>query len=135
MNRVHAKSVVCGLMLACLSAACVSTTGVKVEPEQLANFIPGFSTLDDVTGQLGTPTSQATLGDGSTVLVYSFATAKPHAESLIPLIGPLFSGNDIQSSTVLFEFDQNGVLRSQRKSGSSGTSGLTVLPHRRDGQD
>ncbi len=122
MNRVLAMASAC-----CLMAACVST-GVDIKPEQLANFIPGFSTRDDVTGQLGTPTSQATLSNGSTILLYSFATSKPHPESFIPFIGPLFAGGEIRSSTVLFEFDENGVLRSERKTTSTGASGLSILP-------
>jgi hypothetical protein len=121
MKRVHAL-VVTGIML----SACVST-GVDVKPEQLSNFLPGFSTLDDVTAQLGPPSSHATLRDGSAILVYSFATSKPHPESFIPFIGPLFSGGEIRSSMVLFEFDQNGVLRSQRRTTSSGASGWSVL--------
>ena len=121
MKRVHAL-VVAGLML----AACVST-GVDVKPEQLSNFLPGFSTLDEVTTQLGPPSSRATLRDGSTILVYSFATSQPHPESFIPFIGPLFAGGAIRASTVLFEFDQNGVLMSQRRTTSSGVSGMSVL--------
>ncbi|SOY69413.1 conserved hypothetical protein [Cupriavidus taiwanensis] len=121
MKRVHAV-VVAGLML----AACVST-GVDVKPEHMSNFLPGFSTLDDVTTQLGPPSSQATLRDGSTILVYSFATSQPHPESFIPIIGPLFAGGAIRASTVLFEFDPNGVLRSQRRTTSSGVSGWSVL--------
>jgi len=129
MNRVHALLAVC-----CLLAACMST-GVDVKPEQLANFLPGFSTFDDVTGQLGTPTSQVKLSNGSTILIYSFAASTPHPEGFVPFIGPLFAGGEIRSSTVLFEFDENGVLRSERRTTTSGASGLTVLPHHEDRQD
>ena len=122
MKRVHALVVICIMLVACVS------TGIDVKPEQLSNFMLGFSTLDDVTAQLGTPTSQATLRNGSTILIYSFATSKPHPESFIPFIGPLFSGGEIRSSTVLFEFDENGVLSSQRRTTSSGVSGWSVLP-------
>ena len=122
MNRFYAMVAVCGLMAACVS------TGIDVKPEQMQSFILGFSTLDDVTGQLGNPTSQATTSDGAIVLVYAYATSKPHPESFLPFIGPLFAGGDILSSTVLFEFDQNGVLRSERRTTSSGATGLTVLP-------
>jgi hypothetical protein len=106
--------------------SCVST-GVDVKPEQMSNFMLGFSTLGDVTTQLGTPSSQVTLRNGSTILIYSFATSKPHPESFIPFIGPLFSGGEIRSSTVLFEFDENGVLRSERRTTSSSVSGWSVL--------
>ncbi|WP_454735837.1 hypothetical protein [Cupriavidus necator] len=122
MKRVHALVVTCIMLGACVS------TGVDVKPEQMSHFMLGFSTLDDVTGQLGKPTSQATLGNGSTILVYSFATSMSRPESFIPFIGPLFSGGEIRSSTVLFEFDENGVLRSQRRTTSSGVSGWGVLP-------
>ncbi len=122
MKRVHALLIVCSLMTGCVS------TGVDVMPEQLENFLPGFSTVDDVTRQLGAPTSRAALSNGEMILVYSFATSKPHPESFIPFIGPLFAGGQIRSSTVLFEFDQDGVLRSQRRTTSSGAAGLTVLP-------
>lgn len=122
MKRVYALIATCIMLVACVS------TGVDVKPEQLSNFMLGFSTLDDVTEQLGAPSSTTTLRDGSTILIYSFATSMPHPESFIPFIGPLFSGGEIRSSTVLFEFDESGVLRSQRRTTSSGTSGLSVLP-------
>ena len=122
MQRVYALIATCIMLAACVS------TGVDVKPEQLSNFIPDFSTLDDVTAQLGAPSSTTTLRDGSTILIYSFATSMPHPESFIPFIGPLFSGGEIRSSTVLFEFDEGGVLRSQRRTTSSGASGLSVLP-------
>ncbi len=123
MKRFFATIAVCGLMVGCVS------TGVEVGPEQMADFLPGFSTLDDVTAELGTPTSQATLSNGFTVLTYLFAASRPHPESFLPFVGPLFAGGEIRSSTVLFEFDQDGVLRSERRTTSTGASGLTVLPH------
>ncbi|WP_454767187.1 hypothetical protein [Cupriavidus campinensis] len=122
MKRVHALIATCVMLVACVS------TGVDVKPENLSNFMLGFSTLDDVTTQLGAPTTQATLRDGSTIVIYSFATSRPHPESFIPFVGPLFSGGEIRSSMVLFEFDQNGVLRSQRRTTSSGVSGWSVVP-------
>ncbi|CAG2141332.1 hypothetical protein [Cupriavidus numazuensis] len=122
MRPRHAPIVLCIMLAACAS------TGVDVRPEQMSNFLPGFSTIDDVTTQLGTPTSQVTLKSGSTVLIYSFATSRPHPESFIPFIGPLFAGGNVRSSTVLFEFDENGVLSSLRRATSSGTSGWSVLP-------
>lgn len=125
MKLIHALTALTAVCF--MLAGCVST-GVDIRPEQLSNFLLGFSTIDDVTNQLGTPSSQVTLKTGSTILVYSFATSHPHAESFIPFIGPLFSGGEIRSSTVLLEFDENGILRSERRTTSSGTSGLTVLP-------
>ncbi|KWR90615.1 hypothetical protein [Cupriavidus sp. IDO] len=118
---------VCALFATCLMLVSCVSTGVDVKPEQMSNFMLGFSTLGDVTTQLGTPSSQVTLRNGSTILIYSFATSKPHPESFLPFIGPLFSGGEIRSSTVLFEFDEDGVLRSERRTTSSSVSGWSVL--------
>lgn len=122
MKRVHALIAASAMLAACVS------TGVNVRQEQLENFMLGFSTLDDVTAQLGEPTSETTLSNGSTILVYSFAASRSHPESFLPFIGPLFAGGSIRSSTVLLEFDENGVLRSQRRTITTGASGLSVLP-------
>ncbi|WP_340526683.1 hypothetical protein [Cupriavidus necator] len=122
MKPAHALIVTCVMLAACVS------TGVEVKQEQMANFLLGFSTLDDVTTQLGKPSSQTTLVNGSTILIYSFAASRPHPESFIPFIGPLFAGGAIRSSTVFFEFDENGVLRSQRLTTSGSVSGWSVLP-------
>lgn len=122
MKLIRTLTVLCAMLTGCVS------TGVDIRPEQLSNFLLGFSTIDDVTSQLGTPSSQVSLNTGSTILIYSFATSQPHPESFIPFIGPLFSGGKIRSSTVLLEFDENGILRSERRTESSGTSGLSVIP-------
>jgi hypothetical protein len=120
MKRMRAVIVLCSAMAACVSA------GIDVKPEQLSNFKRGFSTLEDVVAVLGSPTVQTTLRDGSTVLIYSFITSRPHPESFIPLIGPLFGGADTRSSTVVFEFDENGILMNERRTTSSGASGFNA---------
>ena len=71
MRRVYALIATCIMLVACVS------TGVDVKPEQLSNFMFGFSTLDDVTAQLGTPTSKTTLRDGSTILILRNLQASP----------------------------------------------------------
>ncbi|WP_408382656.1 hypothetical protein [Paraburkholderia madseniana] len=120
MKRIYAVIVLCSALAACISA------GVDVKPEQLSSFKQGVTGLDEVVAVLGSPTAQTTLSDGSTVLIYSFVTSRPRPESFIPLIGPLFGGADTQSSTVVFEFDEYGVLTSQRRTTSSGAQGLSA---------
>jgi hypothetical protein len=122
MKRFFVLTTVCGLIVACVS------TGVDIRSAQLESFVLGFSTLDDVVAQLGSPTSQVKLSSGATILLYSFASSHTHPESFLPIIGPLFAGGNIQSSTALLEFDENDVLRSARRTTSTGASGLTVLP-------
>ncbi|WP_328807377.1 hypothetical protein [Paraburkholderia elongata] len=120
MKRIYVLIMLCSALAACISA------GVDVKPEQLSSFKQGVTSLDEVVAVLGSPTAQTTLSDGSTVLIYSFVTSRPRPESFIPLIGSLFGGADTQSSTVVFEFDENGVLTSQRRTTSSGAQGLSA---------
>jgi hypothetical protein len=104
MKRISVLIVICSALSACISA------GVDVKPEQLSKFKQEVTTLEEVVTELGSPTAQTALRDGSTVLIYSFVTSRPRPESFIPFIGPLFGGADTQSSTVVFEFDENGIL-------------------------
>lgn len=110
----------CSALVACISA------GVDVKPEQLSSFRQGKATLEEVVGELGSPTAQASLSNGSTVLIYSFVTSRPRPESFLPFIGPFFGGADTRSATVVFEFDENGILTSQRRTTSSGTTGMST---------
>jgi hypothetical protein len=119
MKRI-VRIVLCITLAACISA------GVDVKPEQLSKFKQDVTTLEEVVTELGSPTAQTALRDGSTVLIYSFVTSRPRPESFIPFIGPLFGGADTQSSTVVFEFDENGILTSERRTTSSGAQGLSA---------
>ncbi len=49
MKLIRTLTVLCAMLTGCVS------TGVDIRPEQLSNFLLGFSTIDDVTSQLGTP--------------------------------------------------------------------------------
>ncbi|WP_341352438.1 hypothetical protein [Paraburkholderia hospita] len=120
MKRISVLIVICSALSACISA------GVDVKPEQLSKFKQDVTTLEEVVTELGSPTAQTALRDGSTVLIYSFVTSRPRPESFIPFIGPLFGGADTQSSTVVFEFDENGILTSERRTTSSGAQGLSA---------
>lgn len=122
MKRVHVLMVLCCALAACISA------GVDVKPEQLSSFRQGKATLEEVVGELGSPTAQTSLSNGSTILIYSFVTSRPRPESFIPFIGPFFGGADTRSATVVFEFDENGILTSQRRTTSSGGTGMSMRP-------
>jgi hypothetical protein len=101
---------------------CLRIDGRRHPVGATESFVLGFSTLDDVVAQLGSPTSQVKLSSGATILLYSFASSHTHPESFLPIIGPLFAGGNIQSSTALLEFDENDVLRSARRTTSTGAS-------------
>jgi hypothetical protein len=124
MKHKLALSMLSGALLAgCMSA------GVEVKPEQMSSFRQGVTTLREVVAELGPPTVQTTLGDGSTLLVYSYVTSRPHPESFIPFIGVLLDGNDTRSSAVVFQFDEHGVLKSANTTTSNVGRGLGSGTH------
>ncbi|WP_321963477.1 hypothetical protein [Paraburkholderia sp. J7] len=121
MNR----EVVTGLLCGALLAGCVSA-GVEVRPEQMANFRHGVTTLQDVTAVLGPPSVETALDDGSTLLVYTYVTSRPHPESYIPFIGSLVAGADTHSSAAVFLFDSRGLLKSANTTSSNVGTGMTA---------
>lgn len=118
MKHELALIMLCGTLLGCMSA------GVEVKPEQMSSFRQGVTTLQEVIAQLGPASVQTTLGDGSTLLVYSYVTSRPHPESFIPFIGVLLGGADTRSSAVVFQFDEHGVLKSANTTTSDVDTGL-----------
>ncbi|WP_207000674.1 hypothetical protein [Trinickia mobilis] len=110
------KNSILALSLCVALAGCVSS-GVEVKPEQTSDFRAGVTTRQEVISRLGTPTTQATLPDGSTMLVYSFSAAQARPASFIPILGAFVGGADARSSMVSFQFTPAGVLK-----GSSSTS-------------
>ncbi|TDG10347.1 hypothetical protein E1N52_03065 [Paraburkholderia guartelaensis] len=119
------REVVTGLLCGALLAGCV-TAGVEVRPEQMANFRYGVTTLQDVIVALGPASVETALDDGSTLLVYTYVTSRPHPESYIPFIGSLVAGADTHSSAAVFLFDSHGLLKSANSTGSNVGTGMTA---------
>jgi hypothetical protein len=116
---------VVGLLCGALLAGCMSA-GVEVRPEQMSNFKPGVTTLQDVTARLGPAAVQTALDDGSTLLVYTYVTSRPHPESYIPFIGSLIGGADTRSSATVFLFDAHGILKTASTTTSNVGTGLST---------
>jgi hypothetical protein len=119
---------VVGLLCGTLLAGCMSA-GVEVRPEQMSSFRPGVTTLQDVTAMLGPASVQTALDDGSTLLVYTFVTSRPHPESFLPFIGSLVGGADTRSSAAVFLFDSHGILKSENTTTSNIGTGLSTNLH------
>ncbi|MEX3901288.1 hypothetical protein [Paraburkholderia sp. BR10954] len=117
-----------GLLSGALLAGCMSA-GVEVRPEQMAAFRRGATTLGDVTAKLGPASVQTALDDGTTLLVYTFVTSRPHPENYIPFIGALVGGADTRSSAAVFLFDGHGVLKSANTTTSNVGTGLSTERH------
>lgn len=97
------------LILTAAIAGCAAT-GVRVSPEQVAAFKPGEATESLVVQQLGAPTSRMRLGDGSVILIYSYADYRMRPASLIPVVGAFVGGGDMSSSAVSLRFGRDGKL-------------------------
>ncbi|KXU84522.1 hypothetical protein CI15_23415 [Paraburkholderia monticola] len=120
MKRAHVAGLLCSVMLAgCLSA------GVEVKPEEMSHFKPGVTTLQQVIAVLGPATVESALDDGSTLLVYTYVTSRPHPESFLPFIGSLVGGGDTRTSAAVFLFNPRGVLKSANTTTSNIGTGLS----------
>lgn len=100
------------------------STGVEVRPDQTADFRNGVTTRQEVVARLGNPTTQATLPDGSTMLVYAFSAAQARPASFIPIVGAFAGGADARSSMVSFQFAPDGLLKSSSSTSSQSGSQL-----------
>ena len=84
------------------------TRGNKVDPELLAQLVPGTSTRADVTSLIGTPTTRSTFDENIWIYV---------SEVTKPLIA---SKQDLRDqNVVVMTFDQKGVLRGITKRGAA----------------
>ncbi|HTR09001.1 MAG TPA: hypothetical protein VMJ11_20590 [Paraburkholderia sp.] len=120
MKRVQVFGLLCGALLAgCMSA------GVEVSPDQMSHFRPGVTTLQQVVAALGPASVQTALDDGSTLLVYTYVTSRPHPENFIPFVGALVGGTDTHTSAAVFLFDTSGVLKSENTTTSNVGTGLS----------
>jgi len=120
MNRGRVIGLLCGAIL----AGCVSA-GVEVRPEQMADFKHGVTRLQDVISALGPASVETALDDGSTLLVYTYVTSRPHPENYLPFIGGLVGGADTHSSAAVFLFDSHGLLKSANTTSTNVGTGVS----------
>ncbi|MEM5328330.1 hypothetical protein VSR34_17300 [Paraburkholderia sp. JHI2823] len=124
MNRGRVFGLLCGAIL----AGCVSA-GVEVRPEQMADFKHGVTRLQDVIAALGPASVETALDDGSTLLVYTYVTSRPHPENYLPFIGALVGGADTHSSAAVFLFDSRGLLKSANTTSTNVGTGVSSGAH------
>lgn len=96
--------------VALLALAGCAATGVKVTDAQVSAFKPGEATEAQVVQALGQPTMRMRLGDGSVMVVYTYAEASVRPATFIPIVGGLVGGSDSRSSSVSLRFGADGKL-------------------------
>jgi outer membrane protein assembly factor BamE (lipoprotein component of BamABCDE complex) len=84
----------------------IQVRGNRVDPDQLAQLVPGTSTRNDVMALIGSPTTRATFDDNTWLYI---------SELTKPVIGATNSVRDQQ--VVAITFDQQGVLRTIDRKG------------------
>lgn len=106
------------LITASIALVGCASSGVQVNEADIAHFQRGQTTYAEVVRQLGYPTTNLTLDDGSRVSIYSYAQVQARPETFIPIIGAFVGGADTKMTSVSLTFDQRGVLKAMTSSNS-----------------
>jgi outer membrane protein assembly factor BamE (lipoprotein component of BamABCDE complex) len=92
------------------------TRGNKVDPELLAQLVPGTSSRADVSALLGAPTTRGSFDDNTWIYI---------TEVTKPMIG---GTQDVEDQEVVkMTFDQNGTLRGITKRGAEDGKDVKVV--------
>lgn len=102
------KLAVVAMVVLALSGCAAS--GVKVTDAHLSSMKPGETTEAQVVQSLGAPTMRTRMGDGSTMVIYSYHETKVRPETFIPFAGAFIGGSDGRTNTVTLRFDPAGKL-------------------------
>jgi outer membrane protein assembly factor BamE (lipoprotein component of BamABCDE complex) len=97
-------------------AAHSQVRGNKVDPDELAELVPGVSTRADADAMLGTPTMHASFDDNTWLYIGEITR-------------PVIAGTQHINSqeVVALTFDQNGVLRDIRTTGKKDSLPVVVV--------
>jgi hypothetical protein len=106
-----------------LVAGCASA-GTKVDPNTVASFVKGQTTVAEAEQALGEPNGSATKPDGSTALVYSYARTSVRASTFIPIVGAFVGGADSKTQSVVLRFGPDGTY--QDATSATGNIGLAT---------
>ncbi len=92
------------------------TRGNKVDPDALAQLIPGTSSRADVQALVGTPTARGSFDDNTWFYI---------SEITKPVIGGTQNIND--QNVVVMTFDQKGILRGITKRGAEDAKDVKMV--------
>lgn len=102
------KKCLFAILASSLVAACVTTTGTKLDTSKIDGFTQGVTTIAQAEQVLGEPTGVAKNPDGSTTLTYFYSRSGMDAKSYIPFAGGFVGKNNMESSMTYVQFDARG---------------------------
>jgi outer membrane protein assembly factor BamE (lipoprotein component of BamABCDE complex) len=102
-------------------SACASS-GVKIDQSKMASLHKGQTTYSEVIQRFGRPTNDTITADGSRMVMYHYFSAQAHPENFIPIVGAFAGGADTETTMVMLQFNQNGILTTYTS--SQGGSGM-----------
>ncbi len=108
---------------ALLLSGCVSV-GTKVDPDVVASFQPGVTTLAEAEAKLGQPNSVSRLPDGSTIISYAFTHAQASGSSYIPIVGAFVGHSDANTVVATLTFDKSGKFVQSTSTTSQASAGM-----------
>ncbi len=88
-----------------------ASAGTKVDPDTVASFVKGQTTVAEAEAALGEPNGSATKPDGSTMLVYSYSRSSVRASTFIPIVGAFVGGADTKTQSVALRFGADGTYQ------------------------
>jgi hypothetical protein len=101
-------------MCVALAVTGCASAGTKIDPNAVAAFQKGRTTIADAEAALGDPSATTTLSNGTTSLVYSYAQSSVRAATFIPVVGAFVGGADAKAQTVVLIFGPKRNLPSSQ---------------------
>lgn len=98
------------IALAIALSGCATSSGVKIDQDQLGGIKVGVTTEAEVRQKLGAPTSILSMPDGK-VLIYSHASSQIKGASFIPIIGAFAGGAEINVSSASIGLNLDGIVK------------------------
>jgi hypothetical protein len=111
------------VLLALCTAGCV-TTGTKANPNAIASFQPGVTTLDQAEARLGQPYSVSRTADASTIVAYNFANDQAGGSNHRTFLDAFVGDTDANKDMVVLNFDKESKFVSSTLTQSTASAGL-----------
>ena len=83
-----------------------------MDADRLTQFERGKTTYAEVVAALGTPTSMTLAADGSRQVTYIYNQNQMKWENFVPIVAMFSQGATAETTTVILDFDPQGVLLS-----------------------